>query len=193
MAIILENTRCPICNEKLDRPFTSTSGAIFPREHLLWSFCDAPLHLDCLEAWPHRVEFSQGYFDSHLKRHQMGYGYLLKQEANWLWATGPHVSDSFPSFTAIYLREWPVTLYSEWNGWEQFVAGGFRQHLVGRVLEVSIQIMSEVAQVAPDLNSLIRLYEPKALIADSAGLEQQYREAAKLEYAKIAALQRKQR
>jgi len=90
MAIIMADTRCPICNNKLDKPYTVTSGVVFARTHPLWQFCDAPLHFDCLETWPSRIKFSEGYFNAVLQHYQTGSGgFLLIQEKDWLFATGP--------------------------------------------------------------------------------------------------------
>lgn len=50
MAIIMEGlTSCPIRGSTdLSKPYTATSGVVFPEGDELWRYCDAPLHLECL-------------------------------------------------------------------------------------------------------------------------------------------------
>lgn len=91
MALILSTTTCAICDEKLDRPFLTTSGVAFVPGHPLFEFCDAPLHFDCVEAWPSRIEFSEAYFRLVLEYHEAGHGYLLKKKDDWFFSTGPYI------------------------------------------------------------------------------------------------------
>ena len=162
MALLTSDTRCPICNEKLNRPFTATSGGVFPREHPLWKYCDAPLHFDCLESWPYRVEFSEGYFKAITHYHESGKGgFLLIKERNWIFATGPCAINSFPYYVEIRFREWPFRLYSRWGEWDKFVSGEFRNDLVGSVLKLAEETMVTIIRVAPDLSRLSRLLQEK--------------------------------
>ena len=92
MALIRSDSCCAICNKALDRPFTATSGLAFGPDHFLWHYCDAPLHLDCLETWPHREEFSRAYFDRNLRNQRTGTGTLLEVGDSWffcVWPFGP--------------------------------------------------------------------------------------------------------
>lgn len=159
MALILPDTRCPICNERLDRPCTATSGVVFPPEHPLWDYCDAPLHFDCLAIWPHRVEFSEGYFHSEIEACESGYGHLLIKETNWVLTCGPAFIDSLPYCAVIYLREWPFRLYSRWGEWDSFVTGEFRNNLIGTALAAAEQTMVEVVKVVPNLSALTALFK----------------------------------
>jgi hypothetical protein len=60
MALITKGSRCAICNKQLgEEPYLATSGVFFPADDPLWSFCDAPLHWDCYEHWPHRSRFAR--------------------------------------------------------------------------------------------------------------------------------------
>lgn len=62
MALIAKNSRCAICEKLLGRgPYLATSGIAFPVDDPLWRFCDAPLHWDCYEHWPHRARFARQY------------------------------------------------------------------------------------------------------------------------------------
>ena len=158
MALITANTRCPICNNRLAKPYTVTSGVVFARTHPLWQFCDAPLHFDCLETWPSRIEFSEGYFNAVLQHYQTGSGgFLLIQEKDWLFAAGPVGKNGHPLYVDIRFREWPVRLYSRWQDYDQFVAGGFREGLAGSALQLAEQTMRIVIQAAPDLAALSHL------------------------------------
>ncbi|MCL4265265.1 MAG: hypothetical protein KJ069_18760 [Anaerolineae bacterium] len=159
MALTSAASRCAICDEKLDRPYTATSGVVFPREHLLWRYCDAPLHFDCLETWPHRVEFSLGYFNWWVQNYESGYGHLLRKENDWILVTGPDMSNGMSYFAAVHLREWPFRLYSKWTEWDRFVSSGFPDNLIEDSLQVAEQVMEEVVKIAPDLDSLMYLLE----------------------------------
>ncbi|MGE6760607.1 hypothetical protein ACQKGO_21490 [Corallococcus interemptor] len=51
MAMIIKGfTSCAICGSTdLSKPYTATSGVFFDEGDELWRYCDAPLHLECLE------------------------------------------------------------------------------------------------------------------------------------------------
>ena len=162
MALITSDTRCPICNEKLDRPFTATSGCVFSPEHPLWGYCDAPLHFDCLESWVHRVEFSEAYFNAVVQYHESGNGgHLLKKDVNWILATGPCVINSLPYYVEVRFREWPFRLYSRWQEWDKFISSEFRNGIIGNALQLAEQTMDTIIQIAPDLSALTRLLQEK--------------------------------
>ena len=102
MALVGPESRCPICDGLLDRPFTATSGVAFPRGHRLWRYCDAPLHFDCLAAWPDREEFSRAYFVSALANGWRGRATILRATARWFLACG------LPSGAAVVRPVWRV-------------------------------------------------------------------------------------
>lgn len=176
MALITQGSRCAICHELLrgrgldpDRPFTATSGCAFASTHRLFRFCDAPLHLDCLAAWPDRVEFSLAYFHGSLEGYRSGSGSLLYASTSWFLACGPIVEQAStiqarmawhvgePVFAEVRLAEWPFRLYSKWRQWDAALSGGFRQDLTGPALDAANQVISEVRLVAPTHELLTRL------------------------------------
>ena len=157
MAIIHQGSVCAICGEKLDRPFTATSGLAFGPDHRLFKYCDAPLHFDCLETWTDRLGFSLGYYQGHLQSHQNGYGSLLYQADNWFLACGPEVS-GLPYFAKVELKEWPNTLYSKFDKWTKYASGEYQTGLVGEALTSADKIMAEVSKIAPDTNALTNLF-----------------------------------
>jgi len=62
VALITKDSRCAICDGSLrDGSYLATSGVAFPAGDPLWRFCDAPLHWDCYEHWPHRLRFAHQY------------------------------------------------------------------------------------------------------------------------------------
>jgi hypothetical protein len=65
MALIVASSRCAICGElRRERdPFFATSGCAVEPDHLLWRFCDAPMHWSCYASWPDRPAFARAYFE----------------------------------------------------------------------------------------------------------------------------------
>ena len=157
VALVGPHSRCAICDEALDRPFTATSGNAFPREHRLSRYCDAPLHLDCLATWPDREEFSLEYFVGSFARTWRGPGTVLRATARWYLGCGPPVGLT-PYFASVHLRDWPFTLYSRWADWTEFVAGGYRIELVGSALDAADEVMAEVRRHAATLEALEGLW-----------------------------------
>ena len=157
MALIFADSTCAICGERLDRPFTATSGCAFPEGHPLWRYCDAPLHLDCLERWPHRERFSRRYFDLAVGEHGAGYGHILAGGESWVLVCGPHTKNKTPYFAAVRLPDWPLRLYSRWERWPDFINGGYKEGLGGAALAAAERAMAEVSAVAPDVPALLRL------------------------------------
>lgn len=156
MALILQGvTRCPICESTdLTRAYLATSGGFFPEGHELWRFCDAPLHLDCLERWPDRRRFARGYFDLWRDECLRGHGVLLAERSSWLLRCGPAKADADPYYAEVRLSEWPLRLYSRWDEWSHYVAKGYRDGLLGQVLDAADEAMSQVRDVAPTVSAL---------------------------------------
>lgn len=159
MAIIFPGSTCAICGERLDRAYTATSGCAFSSGHPLWEYCDAPLHLDCLEDWPHREEFSRGYFESAVESCQQGYGHLLSQTESWVLVCGPSCNMGLPYFAEVRLTDWPFRLYSKWKDWSTYVGGGYRERLEGAGLVAADRVITEVRQIAPDGSALSELLQ----------------------------------
>ncbi|HEY2405346.1 MAG TPA: hypothetical protein VGI10_05070 [Polyangiaceae bacterium] len=169
MAIIHEGSCCGICGERLDRPYTATSGCAFEPRHLLFRFCDAPMHLDCLAAWPHREQFSKGYYDGALQAYATRLGSVLHLAEDWFLACGPTVDANSPSvkymgarpgepvYAEVRLVRWPFRLYSKWAEWDEYVTRGYCEGLEGVALDAAVNAMSEVATICPSQSALSAL------------------------------------
>ena len=170
MALIFPGSTCALCREPLDRPYTATSGVVFPAGSHLYRYCDAPLHFDCLERWPDREAFSAGYFDRALT-HFRDRANLLVERANWILGCGPtrrnqlpdgmaqRLDNDLPYYAEVCLSDWPFRLYTYWSDWERFLAGGFREGLAGEALQVSERVVGEARRFAPNEEALSDLLE----------------------------------
>ena len=168
MALIFPGSTCALCEEPLDKPYTATSGVVFPKSHRLYRFCDAPLHFECLERWPDREAFSAGYFDEALK-HFRNRANLLAERPDWILGAGPtkhnqkpsdilkRLNNELPHYAEVRLPDWPFRLYSYWTDWDAFLAGSYQEGLAGEAIGVSDKIMAEVKQIAPSSQSLLVL------------------------------------
>jgi hypothetical protein len=147
--------KCCLCGGSFGdgRPYIGTSGVAFPSPHPLFQFCDAGMHLDCLEKWPHRLEFSNGYFVG--KRTMFAeMGTLLAEGTGWILGCGPSSPGRDPHYAEVDLSDWPCRLYSLWPEWNEFLNGGFSAKLSGAACRAATAVMREVAEIAPDLNAL---------------------------------------
>lgn len=146
---------CPICKGGFadGRAYTGTSGVMFVPPHPLYEFCDAGLHFDCLERWPHRLEFSRGYFEGH-RAAFIHYGTLLASEPSWILGCGPAPIDKEPYYAEVDLADWPCRLYSRWHAWDSFLAGGYADGIVGEALIAAAQAIIRVREFVPDLSAL---------------------------------------
>ncbi|MGE6760612.1 hypothetical protein ACQKGO_21515 [Corallococcus interemptor] len=167
MAIILEGlTSCPICGSTdLSKPYTATSGAFFDEGDELWRYCDAPLHLDCLEHWPHRERFSRGYLDLLRAEAKQGNGVLLAEAPLWLLRCGPAKPEATPYYVEVHLADWPIQLYSRWEQWTDYSANTYREGLAGAALKAADAAMAEVRRLAPDMDALRALRQRMLLIS----------------------------
>lgn len=160
MAIIIQGlTGCAICGGALDRPFTATSGCAFVKSHSLFRYCDAPLHLSCLERWPFREEFSSGYFHLCKEDAKGRPGGLLLDEGSWILVCGPSVRGSKPHYVEARLQDWPVRLYSHWERWESFLSEGYATGLEGMALEAAEGVVDHIRARLPGQGDLDRLHE----------------------------------
>src|SRR3954463_12402768 len=129
--MIGEDSRCAICHDRLDRPYTATSGTAFPSKHRLFRYCDAPLHLDCLATWPDREEFSERYFVRRLADYWRGRRETLLKATERCFLVCEPSHGASPFFASVDLRDWPFRLYSEWPNWTEYIDDGFRHDLIG--------------------------------------------------------------
>lgn len=114
MALITQGTICQLCGDKLeDRDSMTTSGVWYDRDDPLYAFCDAGMHWDCYESWPHRARFAEDYARSRSEGvqdnpywdaiHADDHLYLTVSRASamaWIRATGTAVT--FPA------HAWPL-------------------------------------------------------------------------------------
>lgn len=149
---------CPICKGGFTdgRAYTVTSGVAFVPPHHLYEFCDTGLHFDCLERWPHRLEFSRGYFEGH-RATFLRYGTLLATESSWILGCGPAPIEKVPYYAEVDLVDWPCRLYSRWQDWDAFLAGGYADKIVGEALVAATQAIDRVRELVPDISALNRL------------------------------------
>jgi hypothetical protein len=81
-------------------------------------------------------------------------GTLLAEGPNWVLGCGPAPINSDPYYAEVDLKTWPCRLYSKWNDWDSFVAGGYSTGLVGKALEAAVSAIEQVREVAPSLGVL---------------------------------------
>ena len=149
---------CLICKGDFTdgRAFTGTWGVPFPRDHHLFEFCDGGLHLDCLETWTHRAEYSRGYFDM-ARAGFLDMGTLLCDSSSWILGCGPATPVQDPYYAEVRLADWPMRLYSKFDTWNEFADGGYREGLTGQALAAADKVMRQVSTVAPDTAAIRKL------------------------------------
>jgi len=150
-------TQCPICGGLFDDGRTYTSvGVVFPREHFLYPFCDAGLHLECLENWPHRAELAKVSYDAvrldHLTMHT-----LLDEAPGWFLGCGPAKLNDDPYYAAVWISDWPLRLYTRFRQWPEFVQTGFSTGLTGTALHEATLAVESVRKRVPNLEALRQL------------------------------------
>jgi hypothetical protein len=162
MAIVLLGiTPCPICGCPVGEAddYTATSGCAFPSGHALYPFCDAPLHFDCLENWPLRQPFAQAYFDRVRTEARQSPGRLLIDGELWILVCGPAAATENPYYVEARRRDWPMRLYSRWEDWEDFLAGGYAANLQGQALQAASEVIQVLRDRLPDQMALAQFYK----------------------------------
>jgi hypothetical protein len=154
MALITSDSCCAICGEDLSRPHLAASGCAFSPDHRLFRFCDAPLHISCLERWDDRAEFARADHDQ-ARDSWSTHGTLLHVADEWFVGTGPAVPPSIPYLALVWLRDWPLRLYTRFVTWDAFLAGNYAEDLTGAALLRADAIMSELRDLLPDQASLV--------------------------------------
>jgi len=149
-------TTCPICHKGFSdgRPYTGTSGVVFPLGHPLYQYCDASLHFECLERWQDRGTFSKGYFEMK-RRDFISMGTLLAEEPGWILGYGPAPLNRTPYYVEIDLEQWPCRLYSRWEDWENFCSGKYRDGLSGQALAAADYAVAAVVRIVPNMSALV--------------------------------------
>ncbi len=162
----LAEKTCLICGKELSEgdATVSTSGCAFPQSHKLWRYCDAPLHLACMETWSDRETFSHAYY---VQRHQQFLDeswFILAEEKDWFVGHIPaglyHSEPGFEDLVEIRIRDWPFVLYGHAEEWTQFFIDGWQKYqpaLSGKALHRAREVMSQVMLVLPDTETIVEL------------------------------------
>jgi len=166
MIFIDEVSSCAICNEPLDRPFLATSGCAFPSGHVLHPFCDAPLHIDCLQDWPSREEFCGAYHEQRLRQYQEERWPILCRGDAWMCGCAlPYRGTVFENSPEIYIEiriaDWPIDFICELNDWAEFLSGRWRgdsEHLHSYALARAEVVIGEVGSACPQPAQIIDIY-----------------------------------
>ena len=162
---LTENT-CLICGKEFSEgdATVSTSGCAFPQSHKLWRYCDAPLHLACMEMWSDCKTFSNAYYVQRRQQFLDESWFILAEEKDWfvgfippgLYQTKPGYED----LVEIRIRDWPFILYGHADEWTQFFSGGWQKYqpaLSGKALYRAREVMSQVRRVIPDTQAIVEL------------------------------------
>jgi hypothetical protein len=165
MAFITDTTTCPLCNEQLDRPSLATSGCAFPQGHRLWQFCDAPMHIDCLQDWPDRVEFCSAYYRQRLDQYTRERWPILATGDGWFLGMalpypGTVYADLDEDIVEIRVEDWPISFQADAHEWSEFMAGEWQssaEHLHSYALARAQVVIAQVRHAVPDTNALYRL------------------------------------
>ncbi len=156
MALIFEGSRCAICGELVQgTDYTATSGVAFPPGDWLYEFCDAPLHVACVDGWEHRERFSRGYYESMLKTHRLCSGVLIEMP-NWFLGVGPAPRDKEPYYFRIAVRDWPRFIHTHYADYQKTVWAA-DTGLTGTVVPLMEDILSFLRAHVPDMRSLAEL------------------------------------
>ena len=168
MALVHPDSCCALCSGKLDRPFAGTSGVAFPFSHELNKFCDAPLHLDCLEKWGKRIEFFQAYYDQRRKQYSENNWLILAGGFGWFLGFIPP-SPAYPGVPSedydlveLRLEAWPYVFFPHAKDWDRFLDGVWERDLAGAgpLARSSVEsVIRELRRVLPDARSLIATVE----------------------------------
>ena len=166
MIFIDEQSGCAICNESLNRPFLTTSGCAFPEGHALYPYCDTALHIDCLQDWPSRVEFSAAYFEQRLRQYQDERWPVLCHGEAWMCGCAlPYRGTVFESSPEIYIEvriaDWPIDFICELNDWTAFLSGAWRQDsqdLHSYALARAEVVIGEVVAATPSPAEIAGIY-----------------------------------
>lgn len=164
------SSECVICGKKfkMGEPYLSTSGCAFPQEHRLWKYCDAPMHILCLETWPDREEFSEAYYVQRREQYNLEGFLILAEKDDWFVGfipPGPYMRiEGAEDLVEIRIRDWPFALYGKAGQWTEFINGGWLEDnpfLSGEALERASAVIKEVKEVLPDSETIVDLVSSK--------------------------------
>jgi len=157
MAIIYKGIRCSICGQEIDiaQDFFATSGVFFPIDDPLFKYCDAALHWDCYEHWPHRARFAKQYVDMWAESvSENPYWFMVGHTKRYFIQINP---DEPVARIDLFLYETGSSVWielSEWDRWisdERSAVSGLYS-LEARAIS---QIYRELASKYPDKNALL--------------------------------------
>ena len=165
MALIFETSRCSLCGGELDRPFLSTSGCAFPETHRLWQYCDAPLHIDCLQDWPDRIEFCSAYYRQRLDQYAREGWYVLATGDGWFCGkTSPYPGTIFAAgdgdLVEIRVEDWPIRFLAHISRWSEFIRGDWHDsasNLHSYAFARAQIVIAEAKTLIPDTQALYKL------------------------------------
>jgi hypothetical protein len=162
MAQISEFSVCAICKEPLDRPALATSGCAFPRSHRLFEYCDAPIHIDCLNDWPDRVEFSEAYYVQRYQQFRREGFWVLAEASDWFVGYIPpnqfELMLGQEDLVEVRVRDWPFVLWGHAEHWTEFLAGTWQQgqeELHGMARARAEVVVREVAKALPNTEVIV--------------------------------------
>ncbi|HID31277.1 MAG TPA: hypothetical protein EYP19_14940 [Desulfobacterales bacterium] len=164
------SNECVICGKKFKKGelYLSTSGCAFPQEHRLWKYCDAPMHLLCLESWPDREEFSEAYYVQRREQYDLEGFLILAERDDWFVGfipPGRYMGiKGAEDLVEIRIRDWPFVLYGKAGQWTEFINGGWLEDnpfLSEEALQRASAVIKEVGEVLPDSETIVDLVSSK--------------------------------
>src|SRR4030095_9826125 len=172
MALLTEHSRCAICGERLgEERYLATSGVFLPVDDPLWSFCDAPLHWDCYEHWPHRSRFARQYVSGHLESESANeyWGRVLLTDLVYL-----AVRKREPGVAAVWLFETGTSVrvaLSQWSAWLWDL--GMTEDELHRLEVASLwKVLPELRRRFPNPEAMLAVMDWEAKEGVGAGAEE---------------------
>ena len=163
---LLSSSECVICGKELKtgEPYLDTSGCVFTPEHRLWKYCDAPMHIRCLETWPDRVEFSEAYYNQRREQYDHENWLVLAEKSNWFVGfipPGPYMQvEGSEDLVEVRIKDWPFVLWGHAERWTEFFKSGWREYhpaLTGQAVEKARAVLKEAEEVLPDTETIVDL------------------------------------
>ena len=156
MALIFDSSTCAICGRIVrGTDYTATSGVVFEPGDRLYEYCDAPLHVACVDGWKYRERFSRGHYASRLATHQYCSGVLIEM-SHWFLGVGPATREKQPYYFRIAARDWPQTIHTHYAGYQTTIWSS-ETGLTGNVVPPIEDIFSFLRVHVPDMDSIADL------------------------------------
>jgi hypothetical protein len=134
-------------------------------EHRLWRFCDAPIHIDCLQDWADRQEFCSAYYTQRLEQYHRERWYILAKGDGWFCGKAlPYPGSIFAAIdddlVEVMVEDWPIKFIARISGWSEFISGGWHaeaEHLHSYALARAQVVLAQVKSVIPDTQTMYKL------------------------------------